>query len=281
MLTHPFMSDLVMCDDNRLAALLGEVSVRETIHEWPLSWVQRLQLADGSRYAYKSQLPPTVEPEFYDAARSPLLPEHRRLDRFGVCDTMIVEWLDVPRLDEMPEGKERVTHAWRLLGQIAELDPHLPVYLDLGSVGCWRATSEEIFEKLRTLVGDGRLPSVTPDDVDRLRIWAESRAVLAQFAAPPCIAHADLKADQIFVLEDGYRVIDWQRPVLGPAGIDTVTLLADLGVDPRPHVDRETYALAHFLLLHWAVFAQHDLFPAWANSLFDTWAKTSIMAILE
>jgi len=137
MLTHPDMADLVMCDDDQLAALLGDVAARETIHWWPLSWVQRLELADGRRYAYKSQLPPTVEPEFYDAARSALLPRHRRLDRLGACDTMIVEWLEVPRLDQLPENKERLAHAWPLLGQIAELDPGLPVYLDcpMGRIG--------------------------------------------------------------------------------------------------------------------------------------------------
>jgi hypothetical protein len=274
------MTDLVMCDDDRLAALLGEVVARETIHWWPLSWVQRIELADGSRYAYKSQLPPTVEPEFYEAARSPLLPRHRRLDRFGVCDTMIVEWLDVPRLDQLPEGKERLAHAWPVLGQIAELDPSLPVYLDLGSVEHWLETSEETFGKLRTLEADGRLPSITPDELNRLRQWAVSRPVLAQFEAPPRIAHADLGADQIFVLDKGYRVIDWQRPVLGPRGLDTVALLEDLGLDPRPYVDREIYALSHFLLLHWAVFAQHDLFPDSANPGYDNWAKTSTTAIL-
>ena len=281
MLTHPHVADLVMADDDRLAESLGEVVARETIHWWPLSWVQRLELADGSRYAYKSQLPPTVEPEFYDAARSPLLPRHRRLDRFGDCNTMIVEWLEAPRLDQLAEGKDRLAHAWLVLDQIAELDPGLPVYLDLGSVDHWLETSEETSAKLQTLRGDSRLPSITPDEIDRLRQWAVSSAVRALFQAPPRIAHADLRADQIFVLDKGYHVIDWQRPVLGPAGLDTVGLLEDLGVDPRPYVDQATHALSHFLLLHWAVFAQHDLFPDSPNPGYDNWAKTSITTILD
>ena len=38
----------------------------------------------------------------------------RRLDRFGVCDTMIVEWLDLARLDEMagaPRNGTGMAHA--------------------------------------------------------------------------------------------------------------------------------------------------------------------------
>ena len=40
----------------------------------------------------------------------------RRLDRFGVCDTMIVEWLDVPRLDEIAQGSAQLNwHGTRRL----------------------------------------------------------------------------------------------------------------------------------------------------------------------
>lgn len=281
MRSHPFLPGLVMCDDAHLAALVGEIAARKTLHEWQLSWVQRIDLVDGTRYIHKSQLPPTVEPAFYDAAQSPLLPGHRRLERFGECDTMLIEWLDAPRLDQILDQDERIGHAWRVLDLIAAMDVDLPVYLDLGSVGSWLAVCEDTFGKLRTLVSDGRFPSVSGHDVDRLRAWAESRAVRARLSEDPCLAHSDLRRDQIFVVDDGYRVIDWQRPVRGPAGIDTVRLLEDLGVDPRPHVNRSTYALALFLGLHWAIVGQHDLFPTPANALFDTWAVAAIAGILE
>ena len=64
--------------DADLARLLGKpILERETIHEWPLSCVQRVTLEDGERWAYKTQLPPTVEPAFYEAAANaaaPILP---------------------------------------------------------------------------------------------------------------------------------------------------------------------------------------------------------------
>ena len=89
MQTHPVFTNLLMHSDDELAAALGVGIVeRETIHAWPLSCVQRLLLADGVKLIYKSQLPPTVEPEFYASASSPLLPGHRLLGKLGDCATM-------------------------------------------------------------------------------------------------------------------------------------------------------------------------------------------------
>ncbi len=71
---HPYF-DLMLHDDDELSALLGSrVVERTTLHEWPLSCVQRVTTADGTRIIYKAQAAPTIEPEFYAVARSPLLP---------------------------------------------------------------------------------------------------------------------------------------------------------------------------------------------------------------
>ncbi|MFO8007050.1 MAG: hypothetical protein R6V05_04860 [Candidatus Brocadiia bacterium] len=60
-------------DDAELAELLGSpVREREVLQQWPLSQVERVETADGPAI-YKCQCGPTVEPEFYAAARSPLL----------------------------------------------------------------------------------------------------------------------------------------------------------------------------------------------------------------
>jgi hypothetical protein len=50
--------------------------------------VQQVRLANGRRLIYKSQLPPTVEPEFYQAASSALLADHRLLETLGKSRTM-------------------------------------------------------------------------------------------------------------------------------------------------------------------------------------------------
>jgi hypothetical protein len=47
--------DLVLHDDDELSALLGSPVVdRRTLHEWPLSCVQRVTTAGGGTIIYKT-----------------------------------------------------------------------------------------------------------------------------------------------------------------------------------------------------------------------------------
>jgi hypothetical protein len=102
-LRHPVFAAIPLHSDEELRDLLGaEVVERVEVHAWPLSCVQRLQLADGRRLAYKSQLPPTVEPDFYAAAASPLLPGFRDLGSAGDARIMTLDWLDATRARPSP-----------------------------------------------------------------------------------------------------------------------------------------------------------------------------------
>src|SRR6266542_1143496 len=165
MQTHPFFTDILMHTDEELAETLGvEIVERETIHQWPLSCVQRLLLGDGRKLIYKSQLPPTVEPEFYESASSPLLPGHRLLEKLGACATMVFDWIEAPLLrDEARCDIELVEHGRRVVGQIGKIAGQLPIYLDIGSADAWHSVGEEALEKLRTLIRDGRFGSIEPD----------------------------------------------------------------------------------------------------------------------
>src|SRR5437867_12312984 len=120
---HPFFTDILMHTDDELAETLGaEIVERETIHQWPLSCVQRLLLDDGAKLIYKSQLPPTVEPEFYASASSPLLLGHRVLEKLGDCDTMAIDWIDAPLLRDVARSDaELVAHGRQVVVQIGEM----------------------------------------------------------------------------------------------------------------------------------------------------------------
>jgi hypothetical protein len=281
-LTHRLFSDIALHDDDELAAILGApIERRKTVHEWPLSCVQGLRLADGRRMVYKSQLPPTVEPQFYDRASSPLLAGHRSLGRLGACETMTIDWISAPRLDKVAHGEdELVAHGRRIVAQIGEIAGDLPTYLDVGSVEAWSAVAQGVLEKMTKLIGDGRFTLTDLATVDRVRAFTRSDAVLAAVTAGPRVAHGDLKADQVFVTADGYRLIDWQRPVLAPPDIDLVTLLDGEGIDPRKYVDPTVVAVFWFLHLHWAVEAQFDLFPDRRWPLFDQWGHEATDHIL-
>jgi len=282
MLTNPHFPELRAHDDASLARRLGaDVVNRSTIHEWPLSWVQRLSLTDGRVLAYKSQLPPTVEAAFYREATSALLTSFRELDVLGSCSTMFIDWIDAPSLESLGLGEiEFVEHAERIVSQIGSISGSLPVYYDIGSPLAWRRNVGQTLGKLGELVDNGSFPSVAPVQVDALRTWSESEPVIAAVSSDTRPIHADLRADQAFVLPDGYRVVDWQRPILAPAGVDLVMLLDQQGVDPRPYASAEVIGLRWFVILRWAVECQHDLLPYLDSATFDEWAASSIREIL-
>jgi hypothetical protein len=289
MQTHPFFTDILMHSDNELAETLGiDIVERETIHQWPLSCVQRLLLDDGTKLIYKSQLLPTVEPEFYESASSALLLGHRVLEKLGDCATMVIDWTDAPLLrDVAGSDVELVRHGRQVVAQIGEIRGELPVYLDVGSADTWLAAGEVALEKLRKLVLDGRFGSTDLDAVDRVRRWVTSARVVDTVTECPRVIHGDLTAEQVFVTDDGYRVIDWQRPVFGPPDVDLVALLVGAVTNRRParelrcHVDATVVGVFWFLRLYWAVEAQFDLFPDFRGSLFDQWSAEAITHILE
>jgi hypothetical protein len=364
---HPVFKDLPLHSDAELSALLGAAIVeRSQVHAWPLSSVERVRLADGRTLAYKSQLPPTVEPAFYSAVASPLLPGHRSLGALGAAQTMVLEWIDGPLLSDLaPDPGSLVRHGRAILAALSSIDPAAPVWLDIGSPAAWSRIVEQTCADWRQVIDAGWFRRSTERSVAFVRRWASTPAVLATIEAGGRIVHADLKADQVFVTGAvprglgpgvvtsppasvdyrtaheagdgaesragergvvegrgggsrpadrgagegagagpraadhravdaepraagdrgaadrgvGYRVIDWQRPALAPPEVDMVSLLVGQGVDPAPHVDPPAIGIYWFMLLHWAVHAQHTLFPGSSFPLFDGWARQSVDGI--
>ncbi len=283
MLTHPIFLNILMHSDDELAEALGSgVARRENVHEWPLSCVQMLQLDNGAKLAYKSQLPPTEEADFYERATSKLLPGHRVLGKLGACDTMVIEWIDAPLLSRLElSDTELAEHGKRIIALIGEIEGELPAYLNIGSSEAWSDAVQITVERLGKLVMDGRFRLADPDAVRHTEAWSKSPAVREAVACKPHVIHGDLKADQVFVTADGYRVIDWQRPIVAPPDVDLVSLMVGQGIDPYRFADAAAVGIFWFLRLYWAVEAQYNLFPGGRRPLFDQWASEAIGHILK
>jgi hypothetical protein len=267
--------------DAALEAILNAgIAHRETIHEWPLSCVQKLCLDNNVKYAYKSQLPPTVEPEFYEKAVSALLPGHSILGRLGECVTMLLQWIDAPSLRGFANNEELMVHSKKVIEQIGGIRGSVPVYLDIGTDTAWLAAVSDTLEKLGTLLGDGRMKLEDSGVIKYFRNWAESAGVLSALSQNSRVIHGDFRAEQIFVTEDGYRVIDWQRPVLAPAEVDLVSLLVDRHISPYGIIDNPVIGIFWFLRLHWVVVAQHDLFPQKHWPVYSQLASEALNQIL-
>jgi hypothetical protein len=280
--THPVFTDLLLHSDAELETLLEKkILERETVHAWPLSCVQHLRLEDGVQLAYKSQLPPTVEPRFYEQVKTPLLPDHRLSGKLGNCDTMLLDWIEGPLLrDAGFEEAEFVEQGRRIVEQIGQIGGTWPVYLDIGTIEAWAEAGQRAFEKHRKLIEERRFRLTDLTGLEQVEAWAGSAEALRTIASKPWLAHGDLTAGQVFVTGDSYRVIDWQRPVIAPPEIDLVGLLVDRNIDPRPYVAGPVIKIFWFLRLNWAVEAQFDLFPAFQGRLFDQWAAQATAHIL-
>lgn len=259
---HPYF-DLWLHEDAELAALLGSPVVgRTTVHEWPLSCVQRLTLADGSARIYKAQAPPTVEPDFYLRARSPLLVAARRCEATDGPAALLLDCLTAPRLANVSlSAMEGRRLAETILAQIGRIAGAPPVLADISGVEQWADYAETMLADLTALVESGAFRQADRALIDRLRRQALAPEVLAAFRTPIGYVHRDLSGDNIFVLAEGYSVIDWQRPLRGPVLLDFATLLQTVGVEPRQHVDAGILQLRDLLSIAWCVQCARRWFP--------------------
>ena len=274
---------LVALSDEELANALGAgVAERQEVHRWPLSLVQRLVLDDGTVLAYKAQLQPSVECQFYRSARSPLLLPARVLTE-GPCSHLVLPWIERASLAEQGAPAAELAGIVGVVAHdIASIQGDLPTYLDLASDSGIHDVVERVLSMASVLVSDGRLPSLSTDDLAFVADWVNRQPVLHALTTDRAFTNGDLSANQIFPPDSRtqhFTVIDWQRPVWATAGMDVVSVLLDAGHDPADHVDWPPIGAYRLQELHWAVTAQHDFFPEQAWPIFDHWSTRAVAGI--
>jgi Phosphotransferase enzyme family len=245
--------DLLLHDDAELSSLLGcPIADRRMLHEWPLSCVQRVTTADDTRIIYKAQAAPTIEPEFYVAARSPLLPAARTIYRTERHACMLIEFIDGPRLADLRLPAAEVVRIGRtVIEAMAQIEGRLPDVLDVGSPEAWKAAAESMLRALSGLVEAGSFAAVDVGALRAIERAAASESVLDAVSEPAGLVHSDLGSNNVFILRESYRVIDWQYPKRGPADLDLAILLESTGLDSRDYVDIGFVRLMNLLRIHW------------------------------
>ncbi len=259
---HPHF-DLWLHDDDELRPWLGsEVHRRETVHEWPLSCVQRLHLADGSTRIYKVQAPPTVEPEFYARATGTLLVPAQAIAQPHGPAALLLADIAAPRLCDLSLPPAELAAVGReVVMQIGTLAGALPVVADLSTAAQWQEYAGTIVADLASLVASGAFVQVDRALVQRIAELADAPAVLGAFATSVGYVHTDLTVTNLFAGDDGYRLIDWQRPIRGPVALDVVALLDSAGCDPGAFVAAGIVQLFYLLRIAWFVQCARRWFP--------------------
>jgi hypothetical protein len=260
---HPYF-ELLLHDSDELSELIGKKVVdRVTLHEWPLSCVQRITFADGQTCIYKVQSQPTVEPDFYHRARSPLLVNARFLAVPNQPEALLIEDIDAVHCPDLSLPLSKLLDfVDRILDQIQAIEGDLPAYLDIRTKEKWLTYLQTIGNDLLVLVETGKFNQVTPAKIDTFIRFGQSAGVLSAFYGMIGYAHSDLYAENIFILEEGVKIIDWQRPIWGPVELDRITLLESLNLDPAKYVQSRVLFLHSLLLIGWLTQAARYWYPA-------------------
>jgi len=197
----------------------------------------------------------------------------------GECRWIVVEWIDAPNLATL-NGDEYVRSAVEASRLISEIDPGIPLYLDLSGAG-FPAVVDDTAAGLDELLSTGRFTGPPLDAATLVREWADRGDVRRAVGGEAVVVHGDLFPEEVLLTNSGVRVLDWQRPLLGPRDIDLAGLLARRGIDPRELVEPAILQLQAFAELHWAVVAIRDILPGLPPQLPDGWATAALRVILD
>ncbi|MGD9723394.1 MAG: phosphotransferase [Pirellulales bacterium] len=259
--------DLWWHDDQELAAALGSPIVRRLLlQQWPLSRVEIVECADGRKIVYKTQAAPTVEPQFYHHARSPLVVEAQSLDVPSGPPALLLRYVEAARLGDSPISPEAaLAHADHVVDAIGQIDGDLPAVLDLRPAAAWNHCAASILADLQTLADGAQHPAIGPALVARVEHCGRGALIDQALTTPMGYVHGDLLASNVLVQDGEYRVLDWQRPFWGSVELDRAALLGSLGVDPRQHVAPGVLQLQRLLAIGWFAAQAVRWFPPGAD----------------
>jgi len=243
--------------------LRAKIVERSTLHEWPLSCVEQIITEEGTKWVYKSQFGPTVESQFYANAKSELVVAGTTLcpSEPGYVN-MLFQFIDAPRMADMSLSDDAIVAAWTDLSQsIARIEGNLPYYQDISENRLWKQLMETMLDNLETLVFRGSFQRVDQMALQKLRNWTFREEVIAALSKNIGFVHNDLSVYNIFVVPNGYRVIDWQRPIIGPNELDLAALLISLNREASRFVDQSILWILYLLRIEWCTECAVRWFP--------------------
>jgi Phosphotransferase enzyme family len=277
---HPYF-DLWLHSTDELERILRiKIATRETIHDWPLSTVQKITTVDGNSIIYKVQRRATVEPKFYKSATSRLLPKYEYLGKVNDCEAMTFEFIHGKRLTDCDVDEPNLIRMGReLQSEIRNIQGDLPVFTDIGDPQKWNNFAKSVLERLTGLIEQQLFPSMDISLVGELTEWANGSVIADIVNNESCFTHGDPNGDNIFVLPDGYKLIDWQRPRYAPRDVDMVGLLLGRGFNPYPHVKREVVQIFCFLRIDWFTLCMTTLIPG--GTLYERYVIDASESLLR
>ncbi|AZN41338.1 phosphotransferase [Paenibacillus albus] len=267
---HPYF-DLLLHDDDELEAVLGaSIIERSTLHQWPLSCVQRIRMSDASTVIYKVQGEFSVEAPFYRAARSSLLVGAKAIAtaQSDLPPALLLEDIDAPCLSELAiEQDEALRLVEAITDQISqiEIEGDSPFLMNSGDLTNWERYSSALIGDLETLIERGIFQETNRDVLARISTVCNHSSVMDAIQSKSGLVHGDLNRGNIMMHPGGIKIIDWQKAFYGPVELNRANLLEELGIDPRPYVSAGMIDLLGILKISWFTSCALRWFPAGAE----------------
>lgn len=248
--------------------LQDQVVERKTLHEWPLSCVELIITKKGEKHIYKSQFGPTVEADFYARAKSDLIISGKTLrkTKTGYVNMLFDYIEEQPFANLSLTDDEVVAKGKDILKQLENIGNDLPYYLDISCEQNWFTAMGKMLLDLKALVSSGNFTEVDTSKIEVIQHLIGSDQVLKALSTNVGLTHNDLSGENVFIVANEYRIIDWQRPVLGPRAVDFVNLLESMKIEPTKYVEVGTVLIMYLLRIHWLTEAATRWFPEGVKS---------------
>ena len=232
--------DLQLLENNEIANILSsEVIERETLHEWPLSCVEKITTTDQRQWVLKSNHEPcNLEGQFYQAVQHPNIIAPVLIQDKHPYQSIIYPYQDevIPfssvNLNKPKDALESFAELHKPIEEFAK--PGLPAYLKMDDSEFLEKTLSQLIFKLTLLAKGDVFKNISLRHIKRLTDILDSPIVEEIALDQTGYMHGDFSGDNILASGTSYEwfILDWQRPFYGSILIDQYYFLKSYRLEP-------------------------------------------------
>lgn len=250
-----------MHDDLELSQLLGSQIVRrDTLHEWPNSCVQKITLNNNEVIIYKYQSGGITESLFYETVQSSILPKAETLWRDDFFSCMVIEFIKNPPLEITNKSNDELLKISAELSEVIQnIEGSVPIILDISSFEKWAKIATETIASLETFINNKKHNKYNLKDINFIEKKVLSKDIQMIFNGKIGLIHGDLNGGNIFMTDEGYKLIDWQSCKKAPLELDRASFISRQGRDPAKLLNPEIAYMLYFVNIWWLVHCQSSI----------------------
>lgn len=236
---------------NELATILKDNIIEaELLQNNEESVVLLLTTKNTGKWVYKFYQKASYEALFYQKATSYLLPECHVILNETRKSAVLLRYIEGAKLASLTTQQDKlIQYANDIISQIAKIQ-NVPVFQRFESFEHWNGYINSNFEEIEQIEQQGLFQQINKDLIIILKDDAKKTDWQVVFDAPCGLINCDLHNENIFLLpNDTWKIIDWEKPCLGPLSVDMAGLLENLDINPYQHMPHEAVKMMNLVKL--------------------------------